>query len=119
MKTVKKAQDAIQDEHSTYLNAEQVVLICDIFETNTCTVDTFLNYKKFKFRKAWVDKHLKQAGHTFDNTTDNSIRVLAIAISSVQCILSMCAVFLYMMYVCMIMLCFVSIVRLSTTYMTY
>jgi hypothetical protein len=68
-----KAQDVIQDKHSTYLNVEQVVLICDIFETNTCAADTFLNYKKFEFRKAWVDMHLKRAGHTSDNTMDNSI----------------------------------------------
>ena len=68
-----KAQDVVQDEHSEYLNAEQVVAICDVFEMNTRTVDTFLNYKKFEYHKAWVEMQLKRAGFPMDNTTiDNS-----------------------------------------------
>ena len=68
-----KAQDVVQDEHSGYLNAEQVVAICDVFETNTRAADTFLNYKKFEYRKAWVELQLKRAGFPMDNTTiDNS-----------------------------------------------
>src|SRR5882762_10254170 len=68
-----KAQDVVQDEHSEYLNAEQVVAICDVFEMNTHTADTFLNYKKFEYCKAWVEMQLKRAGFPMDNTTiDNS-----------------------------------------------
>ena len=68
-----KAQDVVQDEHSEYLNAEQVVAICDVFETNTCAADTFLNYKKFEYRKAWIELQLKWASFPLDNTTiDNS-----------------------------------------------
>jgi hypothetical protein len=68
-----KAQDVVQDEHSRYLNAEQVVVICDVFETNTRAADTFLNYKKFEYRKAWVELQLKRAGFPLNNTTiDNS-----------------------------------------------
>jgi hypothetical protein len=68
-----KAQDVVQDEHSTYLNAEQIVVICDVFETNTHAVDTFLNSKKFEYCRAWVEMQLKWAGHQLDNTTiDNS-----------------------------------------------
>jgi hypothetical protein len=68
-----KAQDVVQDEHSEYLNAEQVVAICDVFETNTHAVDTFLNYKKFEYCKAWVEMQLKQASFPVDNATiDNS-----------------------------------------------
>jgi hypothetical protein len=68
-----KAQDVVQDEHSTYLNAEQIMVICDVFETNTRAVDTFLNYKKFEYCRAWVEMQLKQAGHQLDNTViDNS-----------------------------------------------
>jgi hypothetical protein len=67
-----KAQDVVQDEHSTYLNAEQIVVICDVFETNTRAADTFLNYKKFEYRRAWVEMQLKRAGHQLDNTTINN-----------------------------------------------
>ena len=68
-----KAQDVVQNEHSWYLNAEQVVSICDIFETNTHAADTFLNYKKFEYHKAWVELQLKWASFPTDNTTiDNS-----------------------------------------------
>jgi hypothetical protein len=68
-----KAQDVVQDEHSRYLNAEQVVVICDVFETNTRAADTFLNYKKFEYHKAWIELQLKWAGFPLDNTTiDNS-----------------------------------------------
>lgn len=67
-----KAQDIIQDEHSTYLNAEQIVLVCDVFEVNTRAADTFLNFKKFEYRKAWVDLQLKRAGYTINHPSDNS-----------------------------------------------
>ena len=63
-----KAQDVVQDEHSEYLNAEQVVAICDVFEMNTRAADTFLDYKKFEYCKAWVEMQLKQASFPMDNT---------------------------------------------------
>ena len=62
-----KAQDIVQEDHSSYLNPEQVVLICDVIETNTRAADTFLNYKKFEYRRAWVEMQLKHAGHQLNN----------------------------------------------------
>lgn len=69
-----KAQDIVQEEYG-YLSPEQVVLVCDVFETNTRAADTFLNYKKPEFRKAWIEMQLKRAGHPLlaDGTGDDSL----------------------------------------------
>jgi hypothetical protein len=71
-----RRHDAIRrlQQTETYLDAEPMVALVDLFEQNTAAAEAYMLLEREDYRKTWVAKRLREAGHV--------VRIAGIAVVS-------------------------------------